>query len=44
MQREGRLPLGASLQVNHRLIDGLHIGQFVQALERRIAALGGAEV
>ena len=44
VQREGRLRLGISLEVNHRLIDGLHIGQFVQALERRIAALGGAEV
>ena len=44
VQREGRLRLGVSLEVNHRLIDGLHIGQFVQALERRIAALGGAEV
>ena len=44
VQREGRLRLGISLEVNHRLIDGLHIGQFVQALERRITALGGAEV
>lgn len=40
--REGRLRLGVSLEVNHRLIDGLHIGQFVRALERRIAALAGA--
>ncbi len=41
--QDGRLKLGLSLEVNHRLIDGVHIGQFAQALERRIAALG-AEV
>ena len=40
----GRLKLGLSLEVNHRLIDGVHIGQFAQALERRIAALGAEEV
>ena len=39
--QDGRLKLGLSLEVNHRLIDGVHIGQFAQALERRIAALGG---
>ena len=38
-ERDGRLMLGLSLEVNHRLIDGVHIGQFAQALERRIAAL-----
>ena len=38
--QDGRLKLGLSLEVNHRLIDGVHIGQFAQALERRIAALG----
>ena len=38
-ERDGRLMLGLSLEVNHRLIDGVHIGRFAQALERRIAAL-----
>ena len=42
--QDGRLKLGLSLEVNHRLIDGVHIGQFAQALERRIAALGAEEV
>ena len=39
-EQGGRLKLGLSLEVNHRFIDGLHIGQFVHALERLIAALG----
>lgn len=34
-----RLRLGISVEVNHRLIDGLHIGRFAQALEQAIAAL-----
>lgn len=42
--QDGRLKLRLSLEVNHRLIDGVHIGQFAQALERRIAALGAEEV
>ena len=42
--QDGRLKLGLSLEVNHRLIDGVHIGQFAQALERHIAALGAEEV
>ena len=42
--QDGRLKLGLSLEVNHRLIDGVHIGQFAQALERRIAALGAEGV
>ena len=37
--QNGRLKLGLSLEVNHRFIDGLHIGQFVRALEGLIAAL-----
>ena len=40
VEQNGRLKLGLSLEVNHRFIDGLHIGQFVHALERLIAALG----
>ena len=42
--REGeRDVLGLALEVNHRLIDGLHIGQFVQDLQQRIDALAEAE-
>lgn len=40
-ERDGRLELGLSVEVNHRLIDGLHIGQFAQALTEEIARLGG---
>ena len=29
---EGRKALGLSLEVNHRLIDGVHIGRFAEAL------------
>ena len=32
-----------SVEVNHRLIDGLHIGRFVQDLQQRIDALAEAE-
>mgnify|MGYP004732999381 CR=1 FL=1 len=34
-----RLELGISLEVNHRLIDGIHIGRFADALTRLIEAL-----
>lgn len=34
-----RKTLGLSLEVNHRLIDGLHIGRFAQELERLISEL-----
>ncbi len=38
--REGeRLMLGISIEVNHRLIDGIHIGQFAEALTRSIEEL-----
>lgn len=30
----GRLTLGISIEVNHRLIDGLHIGRFFAELTR----------
>ena len=39
VEQNGRLKLGLSLEVNHRFIDGLHIGQFVHALEGLVAAL-----
>ena len=35
--------LGLALEVNHRLIDGLHIGRFVQDLQQRIDALAETE-
>lgn len=38
-EKDGRTVLSVSLEANHRLVDGAHVGQFYQALERRIAAL-----
>lgn len=35
-----QLELGMSIEVNHRLIDGIHIGQFAEALTRSIEELG----
>ena len=31
-EQNGRYTLGISVEANHRLIDGLHVGQFYQAL------------
>lgn len=39
VERDGRIELGMSLDVSHRVIDGVHIGQFVRALEELIDAL-----
>ncbi len=39
-QENGRVYLGMSVEVNHRLIDGVHIGRFAEALTRRIGELG----
>ena len=39
VEENGRLMLGLSIEVNHRFIDGAHIGLFVQELERLIAEL-----
>ena len=36
---DGRRELGYSVEVNHRFIDGLHIGLFARELERLIAEL-----
>lgn len=36
---DGRMTLGMSVEVNHRLIDGVHIGRFAQTLEWLIDAL-----
>lgn len=38
-EENGKKTLGMSLEVNHRLIDGLHIGRFAQELERLIGEL-----
>ena len=38
-EKDGRTVLSVSLEANHRLTDGVHVGQFYQALERRLAAL-----
>ena len=38
-EENGRLMLGMSVEVNHRLIDGVHIGQFAAALEAGIDSL-----
>ena len=39
VEENGRLMLGLSVEVNHRFIDGLHIGQFARELERMIGEL-----
>jgi chloramphenicol O-acetyltransferase type A len=39
VEENGRETLGLSLEINHRFIDGLHIGRFAEALQRRIEAL-----
>ena len=36
---QGRETLGLSIEVNHRFIDGLHIGLFAKELERQIREL-----
>lgn len=38
-EEKGRKTLGLSLEVNHRLIDGVHIGRFAEALNGVIHAL-----
>ena len=38
-EENGRKKLGMSVEVNHRLIDGVHIGRFAQTLEGLIDAL-----
>ena len=41
-EREGRTWLNLSLELNHRLLDGYHVGQFYQARNARLAALSEA--
>ena len=38
-EENGRWMLGMSLEVNHRFIDGLHIGRFAQELEKLMEKL-----
>lgn len=39
VEKDGRKELGICLEVNHRLIDGVHLGMFARELESRIAGL-----
>lgn len=39
VEENGRRMLGLSLEVNHRFVDGYHIGRFAEELSARIAAL-----
>ena len=39
-EKDGRLVLSMSLELNHRLVDGVHVGQFYQCLNALIEALG----
>lgn len=39
----GRKVLGLSMEVNHRFIDGVHIGRFAESLSRHIAELSEAQ-
>ena len=39
VEENGRKTLGLSVEVNHRFIDGLHVGLFAKELERLIAEL-----
>ena len=40
VEENGRWMLGMSLEVNHRFIDGFHIGQFAKELEKLMEELG----
>lgn len=42
-EENGRKVLGMSVEVNHRLVDGMHIGRFAGELERLIAELSEQE-
>ena len=39
-EKDGRLVLSMSLELNHRLVDGVHVGQFYQRLNALMEALG----
>ena len=38
-EREGKTLLNLSLELNHRLVDGVHVGRFYEALNRFIQSL-----
>ena len=38
-QENGRETLGLSIEVNHRLIDGVHLGRFYESLQNKINEL-----
>ena len=38
-ERDGRTTLSLSLELNHRLLDGFHVGQLYAALNARLAEL-----
>ncbi len=40
VEENGRKTLGLSVEVNHRFIDGVHIGRFARELERMMEELG----
>lgn len=39
VERDGRKALGMSVEVNHRFVDGVHVGRFYEALQSMIDAL-----
>lgn len=41
VERDGRYELSISLELNHRLLDGVHVGKFYEALCHNIEALEG---
>ena len=38
-QENGRETLGLSIEVNHRLIDGVHLGRFYESLQNKVNEL-----
>ena len=39
VEENGRETLGLSIEVNHRLIDGVHLGRFYESLQKKINGL-----
>ena len=37
-REDGRLMMPFNIQVNHMFVDGVHLGMFKEALDRRLAA------
>ena len=38
-EENGRKTLGLSVELNHRFVDGVHVGMFAKELERLMSAL-----